>query len=175
MMFRRRLPYDYDSSEIAGLREEKTSLQPLAAEILPPPRKARTSSSGSLVVGMVIGVALSLPITTWAVRAHRWPGQGSVGDGAPATSMCPAPQQPAQPPLVAASALPAAQPEVPAVFSCDREIATALAAAADKAKKRKHRGFRPANHAAAAAAPEPEESTESIEERASAELQDSLR
>jgi hypothetical protein len=171
MMFRRRLPYD--SSELAGLREEKTSLQPLAAEILPP-RKARTSTGGSLVVGVVIGVALSLPITTWAVRTHRWPGQGPVGDTAtPATPMCPT-QLPASPPLVAASALPIAPPET-AVVTCDREIASALAAAAEKAKRRKHKGVRPGVHAGTSAAPAPEEPSISLEEQAAAELADSLR
>ncbi|HXX69536.1 MAG TPA: hypothetical protein VEK07_20295 [Polyangiaceae bacterium] len=46
-----------------------------------PTRMSRFGPGPFLALGVVVGMAAALPITAWAVHAHRWPNAGAMAQG----------------------------------------------------------------------------------------------
>jgi hypothetical protein len=144
----------------------------------------------SLLAGIVLGTALSLTLTTWAVRARWWPGQAQpvqIAATPPMAPQCPAPsppppqaQAPSTPPAVQATAS-----DLSSLASSDAS-ATGARAGHDKAKKKKKAKSSPAMvvaHTSVAAPTEgspgvgkaPAAPGPAVEAQAAAELSDSLK
>lgn len=186
MRLRRRLPYE--TSEYWEPSEEKASLRPLAAEVVP--MRSVRSPVPTLMAGIVIGAALSLTFTTWAVRTHRWPSQSPVEQVAatPMAQHCPAP---APPPAIETAQVPPAQVTVTPVAPTEvaLQVASNDAAGTRSAheKPKKKRKIKLALGVAVAHATTPSAGTPAaapaalappgaaVEDQAAAELSESLK